>query len=192
MNIQVVALPQGLVGGLDRHLALLAVADRPSLGRRQFSVEEANRQNSVRPAVGISPDILSWLPDSLAPYASPVVWGRDAVEQPVESEIEVSVACGCGESAVEVGVGWQRPVLPAAGRCGSPVQRHDPFGDAGCSCPTVAPSRHLTGHPSACPLPHDTREEVVTMRQIQIRKPTKRTTVRDPDRRTPSGRILPF
>jgi hypothetical protein len=30
------------------------------------------------------------------------------------------------------------------------------------------------------------------MRQIQIRKPTKRTTVRDLDRRTPSGRILPF
>jgi hypothetical protein len=62
----------------------------------------------------------------------------------------------------------------------------------GCFCPTIAPSRHLTHHASACLLPHDTREEVVTMRQIQIRKPTKRTAVRDLDRRTPSGRILPF
>jgi len=30
------------------------------------------------------------------------------------------------------------------------------------------------------------------MRQIQIRKPTKRTTVREIDLRTPSGRLLPY
>jgi hypothetical protein len=36
------------------------------------------------------------------------------------------------------------------------------------------------------------RERVFTMRQIQIRKPTKRTTVRELDLRSPSGRLLPF
>jgi hypothetical protein len=30
------------------------------------------------------------------------------------------------------------------------------------------------------------------MRQIQDRKPTKRTTVRELDLRTPSGRLLPY
>jgi hypothetical protein len=33
---------------------------------------------------------------------------------------------------------------------------------------------------------------VFEMRQIQIRKPAKRTTLRELDLRTPSGRVLPF